>query len=159
MSWLLLSSSHSDAFTIAPGFTYGAEIPRVPIYPSSVGTKHRVFCDCTVGKMHNYTLVIKSCVMVTFDVLSNNIQDTVLLSSHANRINRNFPNHSTVFPCWGLESTHRFSYLELPQHPIYSLVQETHQCSWLSLPELHHRCYWFQSCHLLIPNFCLAFLN
>lgn len=102
---------------------------------------------------------MKSDIMVSSDVLSNNIQDTALLSTHVNSINRNFPNHSTVSPCQGPESTHRLSSLDWPQHPMYSLVQEAYQWSGLGLPELRCRCNWFQSCHLLIPNFHLSFLN
>lgn len=102
---------------------------------------------------------MKSYIMVSSDVLSNNNQDTVLLSTHANRINRNFPNNSTVSPCWGPESTHRLSSLVWPQHPTYSLIQEAYLHSGLGLPALRHRCDWFQSCYLLIPDFHLAFLN
>lgn len=97
--------------------------------------------------------------MVSWEVLSNNIQDSVLLSTRANRINRNFPNHSTVGPWCGAESSHRLSSLEWPPHPMYSLVQESYQCSGLGLPELHRRCNWFQSCYLLTPNFLLALLD
>lgn len=102
---------------------------------------------------------MKSSIMVSSDILFNNIQDTVLLSIHANRINRNFPNHSTVSSWQDPESIQRLSSLDWPQHPMYSLVQEAYQCSGLGLPELHRRCNRFQSCRLLIPNFHLAFLN
>lgn len=101
---------------------------------------------------------MKSYIMVRSDVFSDNIQNTLFLSTHSCKINRNFPSHSTVNACQIPKNTQLFSSLHRPQNSTFSLVQELYHHSGLCWLEVHCQCNWIQSCHLLL-NFHLSFLN